>query len=118
MATLIHPSGKIEAIMPTNGNAFTANELHTLVDGYLECLALPDGRLMWLDEEGKLKGKLPNLVATFMALEVLQHGDVIVGDAVITTHAEAGEDDKDDDDEDILGDDDEDILGDDEGDYV
>jgi hypothetical protein len=125
MATLIHPSGKIEAITPTNGTPFTAHEIHTLVDGLLECLALPDGRLMWIDEEGKLKRKLTNVVATLMALDVLLHGDVIVGDAVITTRAEAGEDDKDDDDEDILGDDDEDSEDDDEdsedddeGDYV
>jgi hypothetical protein len=97
MATLIHPSGKIEAIMPTNGNAFTANEIHALVDGYLECLTLPDGRLMWLDEEGKLKEKVLNLVATFLALDVLQHGDTIVGTAVITTRAEAGEAEENDD---------------------
>jgi hypothetical protein len=116
MATLIHASGKIEAITPNNGTVFSGTEIHTLVDGLLECLVLPDGRLMWIDEEGKLKGRLPNLVATFMALEVLQHGDVIVGDAVITTRAEAGEDDKDDDDEDILGDDDEDSEDDDDED--
>jgi hypothetical protein len=97
MAIRIVPSGAITTITPNNGTIFTANEIHTLVDGYLECLVLPDGRLMWIDEEGKLKRKLPNLVATFMALDVLQRGDVIVGDAVMTTRAEAGEDDDEDD---------------------
>jgi len=91
MATLILPSGKIRAVTPKNGTVFTADELHTLVDGYLECIYLPDGRLIWIDEEGKLKGKQPNMVATFLALDVLQRGDLIVGDAVITSLAEAGE---------------------------
>jgi hypothetical protein len=99
MAIRITPVGAITTVTPNNGNVFTANDIHTLVDGLLECLVLPDGRLMWIDEEGKLKGKLPNLVATFMALTVLQQGDVIVGDAVITTRAEAGEAGEDEDDE-------------------
>jgi len=92
MATLITPSGKIIAVTPKDSTtSFTANEIHTLVDGDLECVRLRDGRLMWIDEEGKLKRKQPNMVATFMALDVLQRGDVIVGNAVITTLAEAGE---------------------------
>ncbi len=90
MATLITPSGKVEAITPRNGATFSADEMHELVDGYLECLRLRDGRIMWFDEEGKLKRKPPNMVATFIALDVLQRGDVIVGNAVITTLAEAG----------------------------
>jgi len=91
MAILISPAGKMNKISPQNGTAFTADELHILVDGYLECVYLPDGRLMWIDEEGKLKGKQPNMVATFLALEVLQRGDLIVGPAVITTLRETGE---------------------------
>ena len=91
MATLIAPAGKITAVTPKDGTAFTANEIHTLVDGDLECVRLRDGRLMWIDEEGKLKRKQPNMVATFLALDVLQHGDLIVGPAVITALAEVDE---------------------------
>jgi len=91
MAILISPTGKMSKISPQNGTVFTSDELHTLVDGYLECVYLPDGRLMWINEEGKLKGKQPNMVATFLALKVLQHGDLIVGPAVITTLREIGE---------------------------
>ncbi len=91
MATLITPEGKISTITPKNGLAFTTDELHSLVDGYLECVYLSNGRLMWIDEEGKLKDKRPNMVATFIALDVLMPGDVIVGNAVITTLSEAGE---------------------------
>jgi len=91
MATLVHPSGKLEAVTPKNDTAFTTDEIHELVGGYLECVRLRDGRLMWIDEEGKVKGKQPNMVATFLALDVLQRGDVTVGTAVITTLQEAGE---------------------------
>ncbi|MGB8344715.1 MAG: DUF3846 domain-containing protein, partial [Ktedonobacteraceae bacterium] len=62
-----------------------------LVDGYLECVYLRDGRIMWINEEGKLQGLQPNMIATFLALKVLQRGDLIVGNAVITSLAEAGE---------------------------
>ena len=93
MATCLSPSGEIRTISPQNGATFTADELHTLVEGYLECVYLHDGRIMWINEEGKLRGLPPNMAATFMALDVLQRGDVIVGNAVITTLAEAGEGD-------------------------
>jgi hypothetical protein len=92
MATLITPSGKLEAITPTNGVTFTGDELHDLVDGFLECVYLSDSLILWIDEEGKLHGKQPNMVATLLALDVLQHDDVIVGTAVLTTRIEAGED--------------------------
>jgi drug/metabolite transporter superfamily protein YnfA len=91
MATLITASGKVEAITLRNGATFSADEIHELVGGYLECVRLRDGRIMWFDEEGKLKGKPPNMVATFIALDALARDDVIVGHAVITTLAEAGE---------------------------
>ena len=91
LATLIYPTGKITAVTRDNGTAFTATEIHALVDASLVCVCLRDGRIMWIDDEGKLKGKQPNMGATFLALDVLQSGDVIVGNAVITTLAEAGE---------------------------
>ena len=64
MATLITPSGKITAVTPKDGTtSFTANEIHALVDGDLECVRLRDGRIMWIDEEGKARsGKQPNMV--------------------------------------------------------
>lgn len=91
MATLLSPAGEIRKIAPQNGAMFTADELHALVEGYLECVYLRDGRLMWINEEGKLRKLQPNMVATFMALDVLQRSDVIVGNAVITTLADVGD---------------------------
>lgn len=92
MATFITPAGEIRKISPQNGTTFTADELHALVEGYLECVYLPDGRIMWINEEGKLQGLPLNMVATFLALDALQRGDVIVGNAVITSTVEVGED--------------------------
>jgi Domain of unknown function (DUF3846) len=91
MTTLITLSGKVEAITPRNGATFSADEIHELVGGYLECIRLRDERIIWFDEEGKLEGKPPNMVATFIALDGLQRGDVIVDNAVITTLTEVGE---------------------------
>lgn len=91
MATRITPSGKIEVITPTNSTTFSASEMHELVGGYLECLRLRDGRIMWFDEGGKLKGKPANMLATLLALNALPPGDLIVGTVVLTSLAEAGE---------------------------
>ena len=92
MATLITPSGTLKVVQPKNGSTvFTAAEIHDLIEGYLECVYLSDGRLMWINEDGKRQGLAPNMVATFVALNRLQRGDVIVGNAVITTRSEAGE---------------------------
>lgn len=92
MALLISPAGSVREIHPANGAAsFTAEEMHRLVEGWLECVYLPDGRLMWINEEGKLRGLPPNALATLLARAVLQPHDYITGPAVVTTRQEAGE---------------------------
>jgi len=92
MALLMAPSGSVREIHPEYGAAcFTTSELHELVDGWLECVYLPDGRLMWINEEGKLRGLPSNPLATLLARSVLQPYDYIAGPAVVTTWQEAGE---------------------------
>ncbi len=92
MALLITPSGSVREIHPEYGAAcFTTSELHELVDGWLECVHLPDGRLMWINEEGKLRGLPSNSLATLLARSVLRPYDYIAGPAVVTTRQEAGE---------------------------
>lgn len=91
MALLIHSSGEFEPIIPKNGSTFTDDELRTLVDGYLGCIAFPDGRLMWIDEEGLLQGKPINMTATNLVFDFLQRDVLIVGRAVMTTRAETDE---------------------------
>ncbi len=92
MAQLITPSGSVREIHPEYGAAcFTTSELHALVDGWLECVHLPDGRLMWINEEGKLRGMPSNPLATLLARSVLQPSNYVAGPAVVTTRQEAGE---------------------------
>jgi len=92
MALLIAPSGSVREIHPEyEAASFTTSELHELVDGWLECVHLPDGRLMWINEEGKLRGLPSNPLATLLARSVLQPYDYIAGPAVVTTRQEAGE---------------------------
>lgn len=57
-----------------------ANDLRALqhaVDGYIEIVGLRDGAVMIVDEEGKLKDKPYNLLASLVA------GTDIVGSALI-----------------------------------
>jgi hypothetical protein len=75
---------------PADGESFKLEELQTLVGGYIELARTRNGQPMFVDEEGKLKGKPHNQVATALYL----HGDhdPIVGDAVLGTPKEMGED--------------------------
>jgi hypothetical protein len=88
MATLYRENGTAEEVQPANGSSFTLQEMQTLVGGYIEITETRDGRLMVLDEEGKLKGKRMNLPATML----YRYGsyDPIVGDVVIGTRGELG----------------------------
>jgi hypothetical protein len=83
MATLIRANGNVEPILPANGTHFNLTELQTLVGGYIEIAECNDGKLIVLDEEGKLKRKPFNLVGT--ALYKYGGHDPIVGDIVVAT---------------------------------
>ena len=56
MALLIAPSGSVRQVFPTQGPCFTTEELGVLVEGRLDCVHLPHGRLLWINTEGKLHG--------------------------------------------------------------
>lgn len=78
-------------VVPTAGplreEDIAAEDLHAfqrLVGGYIEVVVVPGG-LMVLDEEGKLKGKDPNIIAT----RLYGLSDVVVGDAVLVGPADA-----------------------------
>lgn len=59
--------------------------MQAAVGGYVELLELPGGTLLWLDEEGKLKGRDVNVVATNITRNIgLMPGDLIVGDVLLT----------------------------------
>ena len=54
------------AVEPENGKTFSLKEMQKIVDGYIEVVGLRDGRIMVLNEEGKLKGMKLNEGATQM----------------------------------------------------
>ena len=91
MAVVVHVDGTQETIAPQTPPAFTLEELHALVGGWIEVVYLPDGRLLVIDEEGKLKGYPRNEQATRLAAGRLFSGDYIAGTAVLVSLQEMGE---------------------------
>lgn len=90
MATFLRPDGSSAEISPKSGRAFSIEELHAAVAGYIEIIRIPDGRLMILNEDGKQLQLRPNWQATALARAWLLPGDVIVGNVVLANDIEAG----------------------------
>jgi len=90
MGRLIRVDGTEEDYLPANGKEFTLEEMQGVVGGYIEIIGLNQGRVMVLNEEGKLEGLLKNTKATEMARpgEFIFAGDYICGDVLV---AEPGE---------------------------
>ena len=78
---LVTSTGGMKAIMPMNGRHYSLQEMQSYVGGYIETLKVGQ-KILVMDEEGKLKGKLPNRIATGW---VLQEGinDYICGDVML-----------------------------------
>lgn len=92
MATLYRANGGVEKVVPENGKSFTLRELQGYVDGYIELIRTHDGKIMMINEEGKLLGLPVNETAT--ALYQYGDHDAICGDAVVGTDTEMGEGDE------------------------
>lgn len=82
-ATLYYTSGKTESVTPQNGKIFTLKELQDFVGGWIEVGYLDDGRLMVVNEEGKVNNLPYNSRATEIYQEHVYRGDVILGNAVV-----------------------------------
>lgn len=78
MATIIKANGTVSEITPKNGTDFSLKELRDVVKGYIEIVNLPDGRIMVVNEEGKLYGLPINQQATN-----LYGYEIIVGDVLV-----------------------------------
>lgn len=78
---LVTSTGGMKAITPMNGRHYTLHEMQSYVGGLIETLKVGQ-KILVMDEEGKLKGKLPNRIATGW---VLQEGinDYICGDVML-----------------------------------
>lgn len=84
-ARWIRADGSESEITPKNGRTFTFEELYPLIEtDTIELLYLPNGRLMLLDENGKIRGtpKPRNDLATVMA-DNIAGDDCIVGNVVV-----------------------------------
>lgn len=67
MAEILYPDGRREITAPANGTNFTLAELQHIVEGYIEIVPTRDGRIMILNEEGKLLDLPRNEQATRLA---------------------------------------------------
>lgn len=87
MATLIKPNGEVTEVHPLNNEkTFSLEELQQYVGGYIEPVYFGDGRVMFIDEDGKSKNYEINQKATTMAQNFsrIAPWDYIVGTAIIT----------------------------------
>lgn len=85
MATLIKASGETKEITPHDNVKFELEESQSLVGGYIQIIRIGYGEVMILDEEGKLKDKPVNMVATLVAKSrrAIFSNDCIVGDVIL-----------------------------------
>lgn len=81
MSDVMVKDGCMRPIKPMNGRCYTLLEMQQLVDGNIELVDLGKKYLV-LDEEGKLKGKIPNRIATGWLQQEGIH-DFAVGTALL-----------------------------------
>lgn len=76
---LITPKGEVSLIPNTGYDSIRA----ALEGGYLEGIPLDGENIIYGDEEAKIKGLTPNLVATFTWLQFQKTTDILCGNIVI-----------------------------------
>ena len=81
-AKLYKTDGTILEVVPSNGTDFQLNELQAMVDGYIEIVSAGKGKIMVIDEAGKLKNKPLNNACTMIFMQAGYY-DTIVGDALV-----------------------------------
>ena len=64
---LYEVGGIIKEVQPKNGEKISLEEAQALVDGYVELVHLEDDNILLCDEEGLLKNKPINTLATIQA---------------------------------------------------
>ena len=85
---LIFANGEEAPVAPANGKRFTLQELYAHIEcDTVELVMLADGRVMWLDENGKRSTKELNQTATDLLREAGGiPGDFVVGNVLITDY--------------------------------
>ena len=84
MALLIRSTGHEATVRPTSGKYFSLEELQRYVGGYIEIVALPGGKSLIVNEEGKLQNLPPNEQATILGrFAGTANDDIVVGDVLV-----------------------------------
>ena len=76
---LYEVGGIIKEVQPKNGEKITIVEAQDLVGGYVELVYLDDDNILLCDEEGLLKHKPINTLATIQAKGLGWKGSYLVG---------------------------------------
>ena len=79
---ILYVDGREKFIEPKNGTDFSLEELKTIVDGYIQVVWLKDGRIMVVNEEGKIH-RLPLNVRATCIVNGAGIADTIVGNVLI-----------------------------------
>ena len=74
MAQILYPDGTSKEVHPVNGDHFEYEELTQIVEGRIEMIPLPDGRIMTLNAEGR-----PDLEAGMAGLPRNEQATVLAG---------------------------------------
>lgn len=86
-ASLISANGEVDVLSLSPDDDARLQQLQDIVGGYIEAVALPGGRYMVINENGKDAPHVINQMATDIAREAqtIQSDDYIAGVAVIIT---------------------------------
>jgi hypothetical protein len=88
MSILITESGASRVIHPANERDYTLNELQSLLGCDMIEIVRAGSYIAVIDEEGKLRDRKINLVATAFLKPYLQPFDVIVGPTLLCLQSE------------------------------
>jgi hypothetical protein len=89
MATLIANDGT-KTEVSAQESCFSLDEMYSLLEcKHLQAVYLQDGRIMWIDEEGKFKPHQVNIQATLLLWKAGGiPGDYVAGIALVTERTE------------------------------
>lgn len=79
MATIYKTNGEVIETTPKNGKDFSLEEMQAIVGGYIEIVYLDNGKLMIVNEEGKINGLPLNDNASML----VGYTDLIMGDVLV-----------------------------------
>ena len=83
-AKIYYTDGTTKDVQPKNGKDFKSDELHEIVEGYIEIVQVDNHKkFMVLNEEGKLNNLPINRNATILYQELHGPIDIIIGNVLV-----------------------------------